>query len=57
MPIIQLQNDVQEGQTDTWKLTAKLCQDKVRKSFIISASQKVYQIYWARKLKRDAKMV
>ncbi|EDL95271.1 rCG58244 [Rattus norvegicus] len=39
------QNAVQKGQMDSGKLVAKLCQDRVSKSFIIPASQKVSQIF------------
>lgn len=55
MPLLQLQTKCcPERTNDAGKSSAKLCQDRVRKSFIIPALQKVCQTYWARRLKRDA---
>jgi hypothetical protein len=39
---------------NTGKLTAKFCQYRVSESFIIPASHKVCQMFWARRLKIDA---
>lgn len=40
-----------KGCTDTGKSTAKFCQERVRKPFIIPSPQNVCQIFWARMLK------
>lgn len=45
------QTVVQKGQMDPRRLTANLCQYGVSKFFINPALQKVYQIFWARRLK------
>jgi hypothetical protein len=38
---------------DAGKSTAKLCQERVSKCFIIPASKTVCQIFWTRRLKTD----
>lgn len=38
---------------DSGKSTAKLCQNRVSKCFIIPASKTVCQIFWTRRLKTD----
>ena len=35
------------------QLTAKLCQNRVSLSFIVPASLKVFQMFWARRLEID----
>jgi len=45
---------VQKGQMNARKSIAKLCQDRVSESFIVSALQKVCQIFWAKRLKINA---
>jgi hypothetical protein len=55
--MFQLQvNTFQKGQMDTGKLTIKLFQDRVSKYFIITASQNVFKIFWARSLEIYAPM-
>ena len=45
---------VQKGQTDTGKSIAKLFQDRESKSLTITASPRVCQIFWVRRIKIDA---
>ena len=51
--LICRQNVVQRRQVGPGKWTAKICQDETSMSSIIPASCKVYQIYWAKRLKID----
>ena len=41
------QNGIQTGQTNEAKSAAKICQDKINNSFLISASHNVCKIFWA----------
>jgi hypothetical protein len=50
MPMLQLQTNL-KGQMDTGKLIVKLSQGRVSKPFIILASHKVCQMFWAKRLK------
>ena len=42
---------IKKKQIEAGKFLAKLCQDRISKSFIIPALEKVCQIFWTRRLK------